>query len=431
MSPDKYEVLIIGAGPAGLAAAYKLAQAGIEVVVIERGDYPGSKNLSGAVFYSRVMDELMPRFWEEAPVERYITNYYTTLMTKGDYFNFEYKSQALGQEPYNAFSILRGTFDRWLAKKAEDAGAMIVTDIKVEEVIKEGNKVIGISTGEEQMLADVVIAADGINSFIARNAGLRGTIRLNQLAVGVKALIALPREVIEERFRLSGNEGAAYTILGEATHGVAGGAFFYTNRNSLSIGVVLRLDDLIRERIKPVDALDDLLAHPMVEPLVKNGKMIEYGAHLTGEGGFGMVPKLYSDGMLLVGDAAGFTINSGLVIRGIDLAIGSGIAAANTVVQAKAQGDFSGNALAIYQQYLDNSFVMKDMKLYSKLPAFMENERLFKKYSGLVNNLFGKIYSHDLAPKEHLIKSAVKSVKESEISMVDLIKDGFKGVRAL
>lgn len=429
---DKYEVIIVGAGPAGLAAAYRLAQAGIEVVVVERGDYPGSKNLSGGVLYSRVLDQLIPEFREEAPAERFITNYITTLMTKDDYFNLEYKGKALGNTPYNAVTVLRAKFDRWLAEKAEEAGAMIVTGIKVEKVIKEGNRVIGISTGDEEMLADVVIAADGINSFIAQEAGLRGEIKLDHLAVGAKAVIELPRGVIEERFRLTGNEGAAYAILGEATRGVAGGAFFYTNLESLSIGIVMRLDDLVKERVKPPEVLDDLLEHPMIAPLVKGGVMTEYGAHLTGEGGLNMVPqKLYTDGMIIIGDAAGFTINSGLVIRGMDLAIGSGMVAADAVIEAKAKGDFSESSLSAYSRNLDESFVMKDLKLYAKAPAFMENDRLYKQYSLMVNTLFGKLYTQDLTPKEHLMKVAMQSLKESGISMFDLAKDGIKGVRAL
>jgi electron transfer flavoprotein-quinone oxidoreductase len=429
---DKYEVIIIGAGPAGLAAAYRLAQAGIEVVVVERGDYPGSKNLSGGVLYSRVLDQLIPSFWEEAPIERYITNYITTLMTKEDYFNLEYKGKSLEKVPYNAVTVLRAKFDRWLAEKAEEAGAMIVTGIKVEKVLKDGNRVIGISTGDEEMLADVVIAADGINSFIAKEAGLRGEIKLDHLAVGAKAVIELPRGIIEERFRLTGNEGAAYAILGEATHGVAGGAFFYTNLESLSIGVVMRLDDLVKERVKPPEVLDDLLEHPMIAPLVKDGVMTEYGAHLTGEGGLNMVPKkLYTDGMLIIGDAAGFTINSGLVIRGMDLAIGSGIAAADAIIGAKAKHDYSDTSLSAYSRNLEESFIMKDLKLYAMTPAFMENDRLYKQYSLMVNNLFGKLYTQDLTPKEHLMKVAMKSLKESGISLFDLAKDGIMGVRAL
>lgn len=432
MSEDKYEVIIIGGGLAGLSAAYRLAQAGVEVVVVERGDYSGSKNLSGGVLYSRVLDKLIPGFWEEAPYERVITNYLTTLMGKEDYVNLEYKSKALGNAPFNAVSVLRGKFDRWLAEKAEEAGAMLVTGIKAEKVLKEGNRIVGISTGDEEMLADVVIAADGINSFIAEEAGLRGNIKLEHLAVGAKAVIELSPETIAERFALTGREGAAYAMLGEATHGIAGGAFLYTNHASISLGIVMRLDDLVKEKAKPNDVLDDLLEHPMVTPLIKDGKMIEYGAHLTGEGGLHMVPsKLHADGLLIVGDAAGFTINSGLVIRGMDLAIGSGIAAAEAIIEAKAKGDYSANTLSAYSRNLDESFVMKDLRLYSKAPDFMETDRLYKKYALMANNLFGKIYDHHLDPKEHLLKTAMKSLQDSGISVFDVIKDGIKGVRAL
>ena len=432
MSLDKFNVIIVGGGLAGLAAAYKLAQNGIEVVLVERGDYCGSKNLSGGVFYSRVLDQLIPGFEEEAPVERYITNYITTLMTEDDYVNIEYKGKALANTPYNAISVLRAKFDRWLAEKAEEAGVMLVTGITVDKVLTEGDRVIGIQACDEEMLADVVIAADGINSFLAQQVGLKEPFRLEHLAVGAKALIELPREVIEERFRLSGQEGTAYAILGEATKGVAGGAFFYTNLESLSIGVVMRLDDLVKEKIKPSEALDQLLEHPLVSPLVKDGKMIEYGAHLTAEGGLQMVPsKLYKSGMLVVGDAAGFTINSGLVIRGMDLAIGSGMAAADAVIEAHLKNDYSEQTLSSYARFLDESFVMKDLKLYAKAAAFMENDRLYKRYPLLANKLFEKIYNHDLKPKNHLKNLALESLKESEMSMFDLIKDGLKGVRAL
>ncbi|SHN80093.1 FAD-dependent oxidoreductase [Desulfitobacterium chlororespirans] len=432
MSADKYEVIIIGAGLAGLSAAYKLARAGREVVVVERGDYPGSKNLSGGVLYSRILDQLIPDFWEEAPIERYITNYLTTLMTPTDYVNIEYKGQGLAKTPYNAVTVLRAKFDRWLAEKAEEAGAMIVTGVKVDKVLKEGGRMTGIVTGDEEMLAEVVIAADGINSFIAQEAGLRGEIEPAHLAVGAKALIELPQQVIEERFRLEGNEGTAYAMLGDATHGVAGGGFFYTNRESLSIGVVMRLDDLVKEKVKPFEVLDDLLRHPLVAPLVKDGTMTEYGAHLTAEGGLHMVPaQLHTDGMLIVGDAAGFTINSGLVIRGMDLAIGSGIAAAEAVLEAKERGDYSAAALSSYQRKLDESFIMKDLKLYAKAVDFMETDRLYKNYAPLANNLFGKIYNHDLSPKEHLWKTALGSFQESGMSWLDLARDGMKGVRAL
>ena len=129
MDDDKFDVIIIGAGLAGSAAAYKLAQAGLQVVLVERGPYPGAKNLSGGILYGRVLHELIPNFWEEAPVERHITNNIVTFMTEDASFNVDYKSKALGDLPYNSFSVLRGKFDRWLGEKAEEAGAMLVPGI--------------------------------------------------------------------------------------------------------------------------------------------------------------------------------------------------------------------------------------------------------------------------------------------------------------
>lgn len=431
MSADKYDVLVVGAGPAGLAAAYKLALSGVEVVLIERGDYPGSKNLSGGVLYSRVMEKLMPNFWEEAPVERHINNYLTTFMTEEDSFTIDFKSKDLGQAPYNAFTVLRAKFDRWLADKAEEAGVMLITGIKVDELLKEGHKIVGIRAGEEEMLSDVVIAADGVNSFLAAQAGLRGPIKLEHLAVGAKELIELPREVIEERFHLNGDEGAAYALVGEATHGIAGGAFFYTNLESLSLGVVMRLDDLVKTQQQPHDVIEDLLEHPLIAPLVKDGQTIEYGAHLIAEGGLEMVPQLFTDGMLVVGEAAGFTINNGLVVRGMDLAIGSGIAAAEAVIQAKMKGDFSKNSLSAYRTILEQSFVMKDLTTYAKAPHFMENERLYKNYARFMGKMMKKIYTHDLTPKAHLMPVAMQAMKEADLSLLQLAKDGWKGVKAL
>jgi electron transfer flavoprotein-quinone oxidoreductase len=170
----------------------------------------------------------------------------------------------------------------------------------------------------------------------------------------------------------------------------------------------------------------------MVEPLVKGGRITEYGAHLTAEGGLHMVPpKLYGDGILIIGDAAGFTINSGLVIRGMDLAIGSGIMAADAMIEAKEKSDFSAETLSAYQCNLDNSFIMKDLKLYAKVPEFMETDRLYQQYATMVTTLFSKAYTHDLTPKEHLSKAARASLKASGISLFNLAKDGIMGVRAL
>jgi electron transfer flavoprotein-quinone oxidoreductase len=428
---DKFDAIVVGAGLAGSAAAIKLAQAGLSVVVIERGQFPGSKNLSGGVLYGRVLEQIIPNYWEEAPIERYITDEVVTFMTGDTAFNVDFKNQAFAKTPYNGFSVLRSKFDRWLSEQAEAAGAMLVPGIRVDSLLRDGGKVIGVSAGDEQMLCDVVIAADGANSFLAQEAGLRPRFDTSHLAVGVKELIELSREKIEDRFNLTGDEGRAYGIVGFATRGVAGGGFLYTNKESISIGLVMHLDELIHTGIKPAEVIEDFLAHPMIAPLVRGGRLVEYGAHLVPEGGIPMMPRLFTDGMLVAGDAAGLSVNNGFVVRGMDLALGSGIAAAEAVISAKAKGDFSAAGLSFYQQKMDESFVMADMRTYAKAPDFMKNQRLYSAYPAMLAGLMGSIYTQDSTPKKHLLPTLMQAVKDSHISLFDLGMDGLKGVRNL
>jgi electron transfer flavoprotein-quinone oxidoreductase len=308
---------------------------------------------------------------------------------------------------------------------------MLVPGIKVDRVLKEDGRVVGISAGGEEMRADVVIAADGVNSFITQEAGLRQKLPTDQVAVGVKELVALPAEVIEERFRLTGNEGTAFNIVGVSEHGVEGGAFLYTNRESISIGLVMRLDDLVKHKVTPQEILAEFLANPSIAPIVKGGKLLEYGAHLVPEGGLGMMPTLVTDGMLVVGDAAGLGINNGFVVRGMDLAIGSAIAAADAVVAAKTSGDFTAAGLSAYTRKLEESFVMADMRTYARSPQFLKNDRLYQTYPAMLETLMTTIYRHDGTPKEHLVPTLQKTLKHSGVSMVDLVRDVLSGVRAL
>lgn len=428
---EKFDAIIVGAGLAGSAAALKLAQAGLEVVLIDRGPYPGAKNLSGGVLYGKILNDLVPDYWEEAPIERHITNQRVMFMTEQASFNMDFKNQIFTEKPYNAISVLRGKFDRWFGEKAEEAGAMLVPGIKVDKVIVEDNRAVGIVAGDEEMRSDVVILADGTNSFLAEQLGLRKKFNPAHMAVGVKELIGLPKETIEERFNLAGEQGVAYGIVGYATKGVAGGGFLYTNKESLSIGLVMHLDELIETGKKPAELMEEFLAHPSIEPLVRGGKMMEYGAHMVPEAGLAMMPTLVMDGLLVAGDAAGLSINNGFVVRGMDLALSSGKSAAEAVIKANEKNDFSTASLGVYQQLLDESFVMKDMKTYAGAPAFMKNERMYEAYPEMLVSLMTQIYTHTGKPKEHIIPMALKSLKESGVSIINIAGDGLKGVRSL
>jgi electron transfer flavoprotein-quinone oxidoreductase len=254
---------------------------------------------------------------------------------------------------------------------------------------------------------------------------------LKHVALGVKCLIGLPQEVIEDRFRLREGEGTAFAIVGDVTHGVAGGGFLYTNKESISAGVVLRLDDLARSGRSSAEILDDFLAHPFTAPFVKGGKLLEYGAHLVPEGGLQMVPRLHTGGLLVAGDAAGFAINSGLVVRGMDLAIGSGRAAAQAVLQARQKGDFTAQGLSEYSSILKESFVMQDLKTYVRAPGFFENERLYTVYPQFVTGLMNRLFSFDGTPREHILPSVWRSLRDSKVPLTRLAVDGLEGVRVL
>ena len=213
---EKFEVIIVGAGLAGLSAAYTLAQNGIEAVVVERGDYPGAKNVTGGRLYLNPVKKYLPDLWpallEEKALERPVAVELLTLMAPETSTTLRFRSEEFARPPYHSFTVLRGVLDRWLAKKAEEKGAMLVTKNRVDELIRENGKVIGVVAGGEELGAEAVIAGDGVLSLVAEKAGLRIPGLPRDYAVGFKEVIELPSRSIEERFALGENEGAAQSF---------------------------------------------------------------------------------------------------------------------------------------------------------------------------------------------------------------------------
>jgi electron transfer flavoprotein-quinone oxidoreductase len=432
MSADvDFDVIVIGAGMAGMVCAHQLATAGHEVVLIERGIQPGSKNLSGGVFYCRVLEDVFPGFVDRAPVERRITRNVLSFLNGASHVNIDYGDSRLA-EPVNAVTVLRARLDPWLAGECEEAGVMVMSGVRVDGLLREGDQIVGVRAGEDELRAHVVVAADGVNSFIAQDAGVRPQEPTKHLAVGVKSVIRLPRATIEDRFAVSGNEGVAYAIVGDCTRSVAGGGFLYTNLDSVSLGVVMRLDDLEAKGLSSVEVHDHFLSHPAIEPLIRGGELLEYGCHLTIEDGPAMAAHdLIRPGLVIIGDAAGFTLNTGLTIRGMDLAAGSGIAAAKAIDAALAASDYSEKALNSYRAELDGIFVGADLKTYAKAPTFLENPRMYAEYGQLLADVMYGIYDHDLTPRKHLVATAITAVKASKLKLGQLLLDGWAAARAL
>jgi electron transfer flavoprotein-quinone oxidoreductase len=426
-----FEVIVVGAGVAGSVCAYQLAKAGHEVVLIERGAEPGSKNLSGGVFYCRVMEQVFPDFATEAPVERRITRNVLSFLNESSAVNIDYWDARLAQ-PVNAVTVLRAKLDAWLATQCEDAGVMVMPGVRVDELLKEGERYVGVRAGDDELHAHVVVVADGVNSFLAQAAGVRAKEPAKHLAVGVKSVIGLPRQVIADRFRCVGDEGVAYAVVGDCTQSVAGGGFLYTNSDSVSVGVVLRLDDLEAKGKRSSDIHDRFLAHPAIAPLLEGGELLEYGCHLTIEDGPAMAGHdLTRPGLAIIGDAAGLTLNTGLTIRGMDLAAASGIAAATTIEKALAASDFSATAMEGYRAELDRTFAGADMKTYAKAPTFLENPRMYAEYPRLVADILHGIYNLDMSPRKHLLATAGTAFRTSGLKVHQLVRDGWSAVRAL
>ena len=423
MSEEKFDAIIVGGGLAGLTAAYCLAQAEMEVLVLERGSFCGSKNVTGGRIYTHSLEKVMPGFAEEAPLERKVTKERVALMTETGTVNIEYASGKPEDEKSASYTILRSKFDKWYAEKCEEAGVMMVPGIRVDEVLKDGDKVIGINAGGEEMFADVVILADGVNSLLAQQLGLKPELEPQQVAVGCKEVIQLGEDVINQRFGLEGNEGVSMLVAGDPTVGNIGGGFLYTNKDSVSIGIVATCSDIGRVDVSIPDMLERFKNHPSIEPLIKGGFPVEYSAHLVPEGGFDMIPKLYDNGVLVTGDAAAFVINLGYTVRGMDFAIESGRLAAEAVIRAKAAEDFSAASLSYYQKLVENSFIYADMKQYRNFPKLLERHEIFNDVPQIADVLFDKLFRVDGSKPVSIPMFAIDEIakRTSAKKFIDLV----------
>jgi len=427
---EKFDAIVVGAGPAGSTCGYTLAKAGLNTLVVERGKFPGAKNMWGGAYYGPLLHQIFPNFWDEAPVERYIKRRKFSFLTDDSALSVDFASEKFGEPPYNGFSILRAKFDAWLAAKTEQAGAIVASGLQADDLLRKNGKVCGIKAGGDKLPADVVVACDGANSILAEKAGLRNPFSPKDMKQGVKEVMQLPRDAIEQRFNLSEKEGLAWESLGTFTQGIPGGAFIYTNKDSLSIGVVLQLDALAEKKVKANDLLESFKQHPQVAPYLRDGKMVEYSAHLIPVSGKAMMPTLYSDGILVAGDAAAMTLVTGLALEGANFAIASGAAAAETVIEAKKTGNFSHTMLSRYQSRLEKSFVLKDLETFKKTPHLLKNPRLYEQYPKFLCSFAERIFTNDGQPKAKAMKLLKESMK-GHTSFLQIIQDLWQIKRAL
>jgi electron transfer flavoprotein-quinone oxidoreductase len=421
---DKVDVIIAGGGLAGLSCAYELADSGMTVIVLERGDFSGSKNVTGGRIYVGPIRNYLPDLWKEAPLERHVTKEFITLLGETNSTTLELYSERLNRQPYPSYTILRAKFDRWLADLVSEKGVFVIPQKNVNDLIKDGEKIIGVKTEDEEIGSDCVVASDGILSFLAEKAGLRKPFQPQHFALGFKEVIALDPKAIEDRFRLGEDEGAAQLFVGSLTRGVMGGGFLYTNQDSLSLGIVVGIKSLNQRepREEVYRFLDAFKERPEIKNLIRGGEVVEYSAHLISEGGLHIKPKIYGDGILVTGDAAGLGLNMLVTVRGMEYAMVSGVLAGRAIKRAKEKNDFSASSLAYYEKLLNESFIIKEMNHFKNTLSILENKRLFSKYPQAISNLFEKVMGVDEYPKEGLYKTISERVKKEFLNL-ETLKD--------
>ncbi|MEN3047921.1 MAG: FAD-dependent oxidoreductase [Candidatus Caldarchaeales archaeon] len=375
-----FDVIVVGAGPAGCAAAMKLVQNGVDVALLERGPLAGSKNVSGGVLYLDYIPgytvlDVFPDFVEKGPVERRIVSHEVLFVTEPTRTDgaASYKVRRVDERSFltklgitgfnytgeRAYSVLRARIDRWMATKVQEAGGVVNTCTTVEHLIFEDGRVVGVSTGDEELRSKLVIDATGVTSNLVVEAGLRPKLEPHQVYHGVKHVFKLKPELIEERFGVGQGEGKAIYFIGPFMRGVSGGAFLYTNRDTLSVGIVVSLEAYLKRAAedpvnvgKPMDLLEEFEAHPAVSKYLEGAELVEYSAHNIPKGHKTFLERPYRAGFLVTGDALGAFVKIGGLIDGMRRAIATGIMAAEVALRCLSANRFDEEALSHYRELL-------------------------------------------------------------------------------
>lgn len=441
---DEFDVIVVGGGISGLICAYTLAQKELSVVLLERADI-GVKNVSGGRLYAHTLRGIEGLEDFDTACERAIACEKIGFMDDNNSFMMESRGRVNSDKYANSYSVLQNKFLSYLSSKCEELGVMIAPNVLVNDLlVKQSNGnivksstlnrdltndecVVGIVAGEDEMNAKVVVLAEGLNSLLAQSINLqasndgKGGFKGKGYALGMKEIIELP---VSSRFGLEDNEGLAALFAGKASEYLMGGGFLYTNENTISLGCVIGLGQDMPK--KSHEIFEEFKKHPSIAPLIKDGKTLEYSAKLVPEGGFNTMSKLGANGVLVIGDAAGFCMNLGYTIRGMDLAIASARCASEAIGKSL---DKPNEILGLYKAALENNPAYLDFKDFAGVPEFLEhNDRMFNVYPKAINELMQDIFRVD--GKTSRIKTKVMKFVKT-IGIMNLIKDMWKGSKVL
>jgi electron transfer flavoprotein-quinone oxidoreductase len=396
---EHYEAVVVGAGPGGAAAAASLANQGVETLVLERGVDAGSKNVSGGLIYAEesapyTIDGLFPDFREEAS-ERPVEEYYIHNIAGNKVKTFDLNDIHHHDTEW-CDSVLRRQMDSWLAErvheKCKETGGGLLTGVRVNGLLRDGGEIVGVTCDElDPITADLIVAADGVNSELARDAGLQNWDDPDEWFQGVKAVVDMESELVNERFGVDDDEGVAHLFSGDLFEDVRGGGFLYTNDDTLSIGTVFHLDSIAEERAEPQQLLDNLLTHPLLDQWFQGDyEELEYSAKLVPDSKKVAHPSPHQGRLVLVGDAAGQMQAQGPIIKGMNHAVTAGGLVGEAFVEAKNRGE-TDRAGQLYEQKLETEGVMDQLRptRYEATRAVSENDTLNSFGQTVINSVVG------------------------------------------
>lgn len=368
MENNKIDVIVVGAGTAGVSAAVTIARGGKKVLLVDRANNAGEKNMFGGCIYANQTREIFPDFETNAPIERIITQEKIIMLNNEESVDFTYRFK---KDNKNAsYTVFRSKWDNWCVEEAKKAGVYYAPKTLVKELLYENGKVIGIQTELEKFYCDIVIIADGVNSLLAKQIGLRKDFKDSDVTLNVKEVYKLTPEKLEARYNLTTDEGCACKILSGPFKNVFAMGFMYTNKDTISLGYGISLDELKKMQIKPNELMDKLKNHSSIVPYIKDAELIEYSAHMIPEGSINKIPKVFTNGALVIGDAAGFVNN--IHFEGTNLAMLSGKLAGETAIEAINKNDFSESFLSLYYKKLKDSIIFKDLTTHNNTISFLK-----------------------------------------------------------
>jgi electron-transferring-flavoprotein dehydrogenase len=376
------DVLIVGGGPAGLAAAIKLRQLAaangkddLSVMLVDKGGDIGSHGISGAVIDPKGLDELLPDWRESAPVEAPIgSDQMWYLMEGGGKMAVPGFAMPPMMKNAGKFVTSLQKLTKWLGGVAEELGADVFPAFPGQELLWDGDTVIGVRIGDKgvghdgkpkanyepgpDLMAKVVILAEGVRGTLAKQAipklNLAEGKEPQVYACGVKELWQCKPGTVEAG-------GVIHTLGYPLPNETFGGGFIYGMQNDiLDIGMVTGLD-YMDPTTDPHDNMQKYKQHPAIAAMIEGGKLLRYGAKAIPEGGFFAMPRPYADGLLITGDSAGFL--NGMRLKGIHLAIKSGIMAAETAFDAVVAGKTDAETLSAYETRYKDSWAFDEMRV--------------------------------------------------------------------